>query len=116
MLSEVNSTLQELQRLHQLNIELLEQLDVTFSWLLDNHIKLPNESAFYSLVLKARALMIEIQAGEPNIQYKKLADEFLQRKLTDKDFTEPDYSLRDRASSTKTLKFDREITESRFHS
>jgi hypothetical protein len=69
-LSEVVDTLQELQRLHQLNVELLEQLDVTCTWLIDNHIKMPNESTFYSLLSKTKAILEEIHDKETKtLQY-----------------------------------------------
>jgi len=79
MLSEVVSTLEELQRLHRLNLELLEQLDVTCTWLFDNHVKMPNDSAFYSLLSKTKAILVEIQADE----LKTLMYNISRRKVTD---------------------------------
>jgi hypothetical protein len=98
--SEVIDTLIELKRLHQLNLELLEQLDVTCSWLLDNGIKLPNENKFHSLLIKARALLIEIQTATPKFSYQKLADETLQGKRTDGDFTESGYRKKSHVSKS----------------
>ena len=93
MLSEVVSTLEELQRLHRLNLELLEQLDVTCTWLFDNHVKMPNESAFYSLLSKTKAILVEIQADELktlmyNISRRKVTT-FDEKEETDGDVTEP---------------------------
>jgi hypothetical protein len=80
-------TMQELQRMHQLNLELLEQLDVACSFLLQNQVKIPNKSTFKSLLRKAWALMDEIRADEINIHTVS------RRKVTDfgtdEDETEP---------------------------
>jgi len=80
ILDEVISTLQELRRMHQLNFELLEQLNVACSYLLENRITIPNQEKLASLLSKATSLLEEIR--------NPLSDEFLQRKKSDKDFTE----------------------------
>ncbi len=85
MLGEIINTLQELRRMHQLNFELLEELNVACAYLLENHASLPNQEKLASLLSKAMTLLKEINT-EP------LSDEFLQRKKSDKDFTEPDSS------------------------
>ena len=90
LLSEAIDTLQEIKRMHQLNLELLEQLDVSCGWLLESKVHLPNERHFVSLLTKARALLSEIQAETPKtLIYQKLSDGFSQRKKSDKDFTVP---------------------------
>ena len=62
--------------MHQLNLELLEQPDVACGWILDNHITIPNSSLIASLLLKAKALLKELQSTEPKImQYQRLSDE-----------------------------------------
>ena len=66
-LEAVTKTLNELQRLHELNVELLEQLDVACTWLIDNRVQVPNESVFYSLLSKSKVLLEEMQADEPII-------------------------------------------------
>jgi hypothetical protein len=88
-LSDIAETMQELRRMHQLNIELLEQLAVACSFLLQNHVKIPNESTFKSLLRKAWTLLDEIQADEvKGVQYT-----VSRRKVTpfrtDEDETEP---------------------------
>ena len=96
-LNTIVETLQELERLHQLNSELLEQLNVICGWLLEHNIQIPNSEVLLSLLQKAKVLLTEIEADEPKIlQYsairrkvtEKPSDEFLQRKKSDKDFTE----------------------------
>ena len=78
-LEAVTKTLNELQRLHELNVELLEQLDVACAWLIDNHVQVPNESVFYSLLFKSKALLEEMQTDEPAIiQYSCIS----RRKVT----------------------------------
>ena len=75
-LTEFVDSLVYLKEMYRLNLELLEQLDVTCVWLIENHIPLPNTSTFTSLLTKAKSLLSEIQADEPKIiQYTKLADE-----------------------------------------
>jgi cytoplasmic iron level regulating protein YaaA (DUF328/UPF0246 family) len=73
--------------MHQLNLELLEQLDVACGWILDNHITIPNSSLLASLLAKAKALLRELQSTEPKImQYQKLSDKSChsnRRKVTD---------------------------------
>ena len=89
-LSEVAKTLQELKRLHQLNMELLEQFSISCDFLLKSGVKVPNASTFASLLNKALSLLNEIQADEPKIiQYQKISDEILHGKKSDRDFTEP---------------------------
>lgn len=93
-LQEVIEALQELERLHQLNIELLEQLDVACGWLLDNHIQLPNASTFCSLLTKSKALLKEIQATEPKTwQIAKIADEKKHLNRTDEEVPAPKQQL-----------------------
>lgn len=95
-LQEVIDTYQELQRMHKLNIEMLEQLAVACDYLVTNQIQLPNASTFASLLSKAMVLMDEIQADEPKIlQYttnrRKFTAPFHGNK-TDEDVTEPNAS------------------------
>ena len=74
-LTEIIDTLTELKRMHQLNLELFEQLNVACGWLLEHKIPVPNASTFYSLLVKAKALLIEIQAETPKmLHYPKLSD------------------------------------------
>jgi hypothetical protein len=89
-LSSIIETLQELERLHQLNSELLEQLNVICGWLLEHNIQIPNPQTLLSLLQKAKALLTEIQAEEPRVlQYPKLADEKKQHFRTDEEVPEP---------------------------
>ena len=74
-LTEIIDSLTELKRMHQLNLELLEQLAITCDWLRNSGIRLPNESTFYSLLNKTTTLLDEIQADSPKtIVYQKLSD------------------------------------------
>ena len=66
-LSEVIDTLQELKRMHQLNMELLEQFSVTCGYLLKSGVQIPNARTFASLLNKAMFLLEEIKADEPTI-------------------------------------------------
>jgi hypothetical protein len=62
--------------MHQLNLELLEQLAITCDWLRVSGVKLPNERAFNALLNKTTALLDEIQTDTPRILiYKKLSDD-----------------------------------------
>lgn len=71
-------TLTELKRLHQLNFELIEQLNISCQYIVDNNIKVPNESHLRSLVSKSLALIAELQGKTPKtLIYKKIGtDEF----------------------------------------
>lgn len=89
-IQEAIDTLTELKRLHQLNFELIEELNTASQWILDNNINVPNKERIRSLLGKSLALLKEIQS-EPTTEIlvvKKLTDGFLQRNPNDKDFTE----------------------------
>lgn len=89
-LQEVIDTLSELKRLHQLNFELLEQLNVTCQWMIDTHLCIPNEEKMRSLIGKSLILLNEIRADEPKIlQYQKLADEKKHLYRTDEEVPVP---------------------------
>ena len=91
MLTEISRTLDELERLHQLNFELLEQLNVVCGYLMTCHISVRDKERLASLLTKAMILLAEIQSETPKtLLYRKITDENLQRKRTDEDFTEPD--------------------------
>ncbi len=79
--------------MHQLNLELLEQLNVACNYLLSNNVLVPNRNTFASLLRKAWALMDEIKADEPKIiQYTKLTDEKKHLFRTDEDVPVPNIS------------------------
>jgi dsDNA-specific endonuclease/ATPase MutS2 len=89
MLTEIAEILTELERMHQLNYELLEQLNVVFRYIRENNIPIPHKEKLASLLSKAMTLLAEIQTKSPKcINYPSIADENLQRKRTDGDFTE----------------------------
>lgn len=83
LLKDASATLNELIRMHELNQELLETLSVTMMWIKDyalkHNIPLPRETSYQSLINKAQMLFDEISSS----------DGILQRKKSDKDFTEP---------------------------
>jgi hypothetical protein len=88
-LSKIIETLQELEQMHSLNLELLEQLNVACSWIVEHSIPIPNLSSLLSLLRKTKALLAEIQADEPKLlQYQKLADEKKHLFRTDEEGTE----------------------------
>jgi hypothetical protein len=88
-MTEIIDTLTELKRMHQLNLELLEQLSVSCSWLMEHSVPIPNAETICSLLRKATILLSEIQADQPTIlQYRKLADETKQPPRTDGEVTE----------------------------
>ena len=76
LLEEANATLSELLKMHKLNQELLETLQVTMIWIRDfaqsNNIAFPNDSTYDSLINKAQILIDEL-TGEPSFR----TDEFL---------------------------------------
>lgn len=78
-LDTIIETLQELERLHQLNLELLEQLNVISGWLVEHKISIPNPQVLYSLLARAKSLLNDIQSDEPKIlQYQPI-----RRKVTE---------------------------------
>ena len=90
-LIEIIETLQEVERLHQLNLELLEQLNVISGWLVENDIPIPNPHILYSLLAKAKVLMNEIQSDKPKIlQYQAIRRKVTEEKSDDK-VTEPGF-------------------------
>ena len=94
-LDEIVSTLQELKQMYQINLELMEQLVVTYAYITDNDIPVPNEPKFTSLLNKARALLREICSNQKSQNFF-IGNEFSHGKkkpFGDGDFTEPGYSL-----------------------
>ena len=90
ILGEIIDTLNELKRMHQLNYELLEQLNIVCGYLRENHIKLPNEEKFVNLLSRAMALLNEIQAITPKtFQYQKISRRKVTDSGTDGEVTEP---------------------------
>jgi hypothetical protein len=83
LLNDATATMNELIRMHRLCQELLETLSVTMMWIKDytkkHNIPLPNESSYSSLINRANTLIEEIASS----------DDFLHKKKSDKDFTEP---------------------------
>lgn len=77
--------------MHQLNLELLEQLSVFADWVVNTHMSIPNEDKLESLLHKTQALMKELYSTNSQniLQYQKLADEKKQHFKTDEDVPEP---------------------------
>jgi len=89
-ITEIINTLSELKRMHQLNLELLEQLGVACSWLMEHNIPIPNASTLSSLLSKTMVVLAEIYSDMPKVlQYSAI-----RRKVTDQksdgEVTEPD--------------------------
>jgi chromatin remodeling complex protein RSC6 len=83
-LSVIVGTLQELERMHQLNLELLEQLDVVFKWIIETDMPIPNKEKLSSLFSRTNALLKELYSSSPQTMiYQKLADEKKQHPRTD---------------------------------
>ena len=82
----MRNTIDEALKMHQLNFELLEQLDVACKWLLENNIQVSNRGKFVSLLSRADALLKEIDS--PLFQDHQ-TDESLQGNGSDDNFTEP---------------------------
>jgi hypothetical protein len=78
-LTQIIETLQELERMHQLNLEMLEQLDVIFRWIIDNDVPIPNSDKLVSLLTKSQSLMKELYFSSPKtLQYRTVS----RRKVT----------------------------------
>ena len=89
-LAKIIETLQELERVHQLNLELLEQLDVVFEWIIKNDMPVPNREKLSSLLVKTHALLKQLYSSSPQIMlYRKIADEKKQPFRTDEDVPVP---------------------------
>ena len=83
--SESVETYNELLRLHQLNLELLETLELSLFWLKDfsnkNNIPIPNREKFTHLLNKIHALVTEVSSNQnlpirrKNTVFKSDADE-----------------------------------------
>lgn len=88
-LSEIIDTLQELRRLHQLNLELLDQLSTSCGWILEHNISVPNAETICSLLSRAKSLLNEIQSDEPKLlQYRVIRRKVTDHK-SDEEVTEP---------------------------
>lgn len=90
-LSEIAESLQELEWMHQLNMELLEQLNIVFEFVMQNNIVVPNKEKLSSLILRTQALLEELYFSKPKgFSYRKLSTQrFFTGEKPDKDFTEP---------------------------
>lgn len=71
---EMRENLDQIIRMHKLNLELLEQLDVVCGWLIKNNKQIPNEDIFKSLMSKAKSLLNEIYSP-PTMQHQKQTPE-----------------------------------------
>jgi hypothetical protein len=76
-ISDLIEMLSEIRKMHQLNLELLENLSVTYSYMDENKIAFPNEGKFRSLLNRSKALLEEMYSVQtPTLLYKqKLSDE-----------------------------------------
>jgi hypothetical protein len=93
-IQEVIETLSELKRMHQLNYELMEQLNITCQWIVDSNIKIPNADCLCSLLGKSLALIAEVQADSPKtLVYQKLSDKWKRLPESDGKVPVPIYAL-----------------------
>ena len=87
--------LQSVIQLYDLNLELLDVLTTTLSWIqkyCDEHnIPLRNEDSLYRLITLSRKVMKEMDAAEINLakSFFFSSDESKQRKRPDGEVTEP---------------------------
>lgn len=89
-LGDIIHNLQQLKEMHQLKLELLEQLDVTCGYVLDSNISVPNREHLASLLIKTKAILAEISSEKPQILiYRKIADEKKHLKGTDEEVPVP---------------------------
>jgi hypothetical protein len=92
-MKEVIDTYSELLRAHQLNVGLLNILEQALLNVQNfcQKYNIPFHDGKLSAILsKTENLLDEISNGSsPNVLYKKLTDESLERKRTDGDLTEP---------------------------
>ena len=89
-LSKIIDALQELERMHQLNLELLEQLDVVFEWIIKSDMPIPNGEKLSALFTKTEALLKELYfSSSRTLAYRKLADEKKHLFRTDEDVPVP---------------------------
>ena len=93
-LRDAIDTYEELLRMHQLNLELLETLEFSLLWVQDfskkYNVAIPNRETLTRLLTKTSLLIEEISATNPTEtrQHKSIRRFFTERK-SDKDFTEP---------------------------
>ncbi|HEX9262595.1 MAG TPA: hypothetical protein VF893_08730 [Candidatus Bathyarchaeia archaeon] len=93
-LSRIVTTLQELERMHQLNLEMLEQLDVIFKCIIESDIPIPNSEKIISLLSRNQALLQELYSGSPAIlTYQKLSRRKVTPFRTDEDVPEPNFTI-----------------------
>jgi hypothetical protein len=81
-LSTIIKTLQELERMHQLNLELLEQYGVLCNWILETNVPIPNKEKLSSLLGKTQTLLKELYASD--------SPKFLQYQTSRRKVTEAD--------------------------
>lgn len=85
-IQEAITTLSELKRLHQLNFELLEELNITCQWLIGSNFDIPNKEHLKSLLGKSLSLLNEVNSNTPQLlQYQKIADEKKQQFRADEE-------------------------------
>lgn len=88
-ITELADALATMKRMRQLNIELLEQLNVSCTWLLENKVQIPNSSTFASLLTKVTTLLDEMNADEPKIMQYSISRRKVTDFRTDEEGTEP---------------------------
>jgi hypothetical protein len=92
-LREVRDTINEIINMHQLSLELLEQLDLTCGWLIDNDIQMPNREKFDLLLQKARNLLDEVCSSPSIFRDQKITGDGFShghaKRRGDDKFTEP---------------------------
>lgn len=90
-LTVVIQTLQELQRMHQLNLELLEQFNIFTEWAVKNNVDLPNKENLKSISHRIEALLKELYSTDtPQILlYQKISRRKVTDFKTDDKVTEP---------------------------
>jgi len=72
---ETGDALNELTRMQQLNLEILEQLEATCKWILEKKVWIPNRDTLISLLRKANTLLDEIYSSPLRMQHPKRTPE-----------------------------------------
>lgn len=81
VIAEIKSVLDEVERLQQLNYELLEQLNIIFAHINKNKLEIADKEKLAGLLNKAMVLLSEIHSNPPKDYYVQKVS---RRKFTEK--------------------------------
>lgn len=75
--------------MHQLNFELLEQLDIVFRWIIESDTPIPNSEKLRSLLVKVHALLEELYSSSPKLLQYSINRRKVTSSRTDEEEPEP---------------------------